>query len=179
MNPTAQAHLDAYVAKYRASAPPNGVRIATWSAHLADESGQVDRGSRMRVEVAVVLGLEGLTGEHFKPDSQAVFDLEDLDAALDGEPEAGWTILRLEIDRDGPYRADFDTGPARPLLDSATDPYWEAVHDYVDRNRGELEELVERLRAQGDLPDATGTPAGAAAGSDEKPGRFGRIFGRG
>jgi hypothetical protein len=175
VNPTAQAHLDAYVAKYRASAPPNWVRIVTWSAHLADEGGNVDRGTRMRVEIAVVLGREGLTGEHFKPDSQAVFDLDDMEAALEGEPEAGWTILRLEIDRDGPYRADFDTGPARPMLDSATDPYWKAVHDYVDLHRSELEEFVERLRVQGDLPDPPDTHG---AGEDQKPGRFGRIFGR-
>jgi hypothetical protein len=178
VNPTAQAHLDAFVDKYRASAPPNWIRIVTWSAHLADENGTVDRGMLKQAEIAVVLTPEGITREYFHADSQASFDLDDLEPALDGEPESGWTMLHIEIDRDGPYRAEFDTGPARALLDSATDPYWRGVHDYVDLHRDELEQFVERLREQGDLPDAAAGASTASSTGDDRPGRLGRMFGR-
>jgi hypothetical protein len=45
------------------------------------------------------------------------------------------------------------------------------VHEYLGRNRPELEELVERLRAQGDLP-------GEDSDGDKRGGRLGKIFGR-
>ena len=88
-----------------------------------------------------------------------------------GEPEEGWTLLQLEIDRDGTVRTDFDTGPARELEDSATDPFWDGVHEYLERNRPALEELAGRLEAEGVLN-------GAQDSTQPNQGRFGKLFGR-
>ena len=64
-----------------------------------------------------------------------------------------WTEVRIEVDRDGQRRVEFDTqAPMRSLDDSATDPHWDQVHDYLELNRAEVDTLVARLRASGDLP---------------------------
>lgn len=187
MNPQAQHFLDAFVEKYRESVPRTWIRIVTWHAHLADEQGRVDRSAAMRVEAVVLWEKGELEQRYFRADTQAGFDLEEMDRALVGEPEAPRTLLRIEIDRDGPVRADFDT-EVRPLENSADDPYFDAAHEYLDRNRETLELFAERLRGQGDLPTGAATaldpatlPPSQRPGTDrsETKGRFGRIFGRG
>ena len=195
MNPEAQKHLDDFVAKYKESAPSTWVRIVVWWAYLG-ENGKTDRGSAIHPQTAVVFEGGTLEQRSFRANAQASFDLQDMTAALAGEPEEGWTLLKIEIDRDGTVRTDFDTGPARDLEDSATDPYWDHVHDYLSRNRPALEQLVDRLRTKDQLPDPDAvsevdpmtlppsqrpkaTPATQAASPAEPKGRFGRFFGRG
>jgi len=204
VNPAAQTHLDAYAAKYVASAPSHWIRLVVWTGYLG-EDGETDRSVSTSAEIAVVYD-NGLLGqEYFRSDPTTGYDLDAMNEALVGEPEENWTLLQLEIDRDGTVRTDFDTGPARDLEDSATNPYWDDVHDYLSRNRPSLEQLVDRLRAKGQLPDPDAVseidpmtlppsqrPKAPASRDQDRPGSqtssasadqapqgwFGRLFGR-
>lgn len=173
MNSDVATHVESFVRLYRDSAPEGWVRLVTWVAFLADDDGSVSRSGWTTREIAIVQhgdGPDALEGVQWRPDSQAGFEIQDLDEKLAGEPEEGWTILRVVIDRDGTYSADFSHESARPWEDAATDPFFDDVRDYLERNREEVEALVERLREQGDLPGSGGESRGA--------GRLGRLFGR-
>jgi hypothetical protein len=170
VNHQAREALERLVARYRAIAPEGWIRVISWWAYLGD-GGTTDRSVLKHPEIAIVLGPDGLSSEYFRPDSHAGNDIDALNEALVGEPEEGWTLLQLEIDRDGTVRTDFDTGPARELEDSATDPFWDGVHEYLERNRPALEELAGRLEAEGVLN-------GAQDSTQPNQGRFGKLFGR-
>ncbi len=191
MNQPLQDHLDQMAAALQGAARPHWVRIVVWIGRLLEkgETSGFTYPNRVVTYDGSELGADYITSGA----ALARVDAQALDALTVGQPEAGWTILRFELDRDGAQRADFSHEPARELEDSANDEFWDGVHDYVTLNHDELERFVSRLREQGDLPDPATTPSGpdpmslppsqrpgaAGAAGTEARGRLGRLFGRG
>ncbi len=171
MNPEAQQLVDAFVTKLKQSAPESWVRLVYWGSYLADDDGSVNRGTYKHAEIAIVRDGENLTGEYFRLDPQAGFDLQDLEGPLAGEPEADWTVLRVEADRDGAVRADFSHEAPQSFEGSMDNAFWDGVHEYLERNRPALVELAARLEAEGVLD-------GPQASTQTNQGRFGKLFGR-
>jgi hypothetical protein len=167
-HPPLREQLDRTAAVLIAAAPANWMRIVQWAGRLLDDDGST--AGYTDIAVAVTRHGEQLGQEYVLPPLGQGFDAVALDAACAGQPEEGWTVLRIELDRDGEQRFDFSHEEARPLDDSASDEFWQAVHEYLDRNRTEVEALAERLGAGGSLP-------GGAAGQRGN-GVLGRMFGR-
>ncbi|QFG69821.1 hypothetical protein [Ornithinimicrobium pratense] len=127
---------------------PNWIRMVVWVGRLAEP----DRSpAEANVTVHRVLSWDRdrlIAGHGRGHGARQAF--RDIDEATKDVP---WTELRIEVDRDGQRRVDLITDrPMRSVDNSATDPHWRQVHDYLDHNRAELDALVERLQASGDLP---------------------------
>jgi hypothetical protein len=188
MDTALQEELDKAVAALTGAAPGHWIRIAMLAGRLLDDDGTT--AGFKEVTVAVTYDGDQLGQRYVTPPLGKGFNPLTLDAACAGRPEEGWTILWLVVDRDGERRVDFSHEEARPLDDSATDEYWQAAHQYVERNRAELEPLVDRLRAGGQLPGSDDVTAvdplslppserpGASAPEGKDSGLLGRMFGR-
>jgi hypothetical protein len=151
MNETLTSHLEDVVARYEAAAPADWVRIVLWAIRLVDTDGSLAGFST--VAVAVTYAEEsGLGQVYVVPPALEQLRGSALDPLTAGGPEEGWTDLKVEADRDGSHRFDFGTDEPHPVEGSATDEFWDALDEYLDRNRDQLEELVGRLRDQGALP---------------------------
>jgi hypothetical protein len=169
MNETLTGHLEDVVARYEAAAPADWVRIVLWAIRLVDTDGSLAGFST--VAIAVTYDEEGGLGQAYVvPPALEQLRGSALDPLTAGGPEEGWTDLRVEADRDGSHRFDFGADGPHPVEGSATDEFWDALDEYLDRNRDQLDELVGRLRDQGALPGPA-TPEGGASG-------LGRLFGR-
>lgn len=136
------------VAEYT-HAQPGWVRVVVWMEQLG-EPGQPR--AYATVHRVIVHDASGLRAEYVRSR-----DREDRDAfsrvesSLEG---VRWHELRIVADRDGGRDVVVRTEPVRAPDGSVVDPPWELVHDHLELNRPELEALVERLRASGDLPGA-------------------------
>lgn len=139
--------VDRIVAEYTKELP-HWIRVVVWVGRLAEPDGSPAEGN---ITVHRVLSWDGerVTADYGRGFGArpAFRDIEQTTAHQD------WTELRIEVDRDDQRRIDLITDcSARPVDNSATDPHWRQVHDYLELNRAELDVLVERLRASGDLP---------------------------
>lgn len=162
--------LERSMVPYLAAAPADWVRIVLWAIRLVDTDGSLAGFST--VAIAVTYDEEGGLGQAYVvPPALEQLRGSALDPLTAGGPEEGWTVLRVEADRDGSHRFDFGADAPHPVEGSATDEFWDALDEYLDRNRDQLEELVGRLGDQGALP-APATPEGGAGGSGR------RLFGR-
>lgn len=136
---------------YLRKAPAEWIRLVVWVGRLAEPDG-----SPAPADIKlnrVVTWSNGQLGSAYTKAFGTSDIYRRLEEELAGTPEAGWTQLRIELDRDGVRRVDFVTDePRRAFDNAATDPYWRQVHDYVDLNVKDLEGLVDRLRQQADLP---------------------------
>jgi hypothetical protein len=172
------------------AAPGHWIRIVLLAGRLVEDDGTL--AGFTDVTVAVTWDGTELGQRYVAPPPGQRLDAFALDAASAGQPEEGWTVLWMILDRDGGRTFDFSHEEARPLDDSASDEYWDAAHDYLERNRPELEALADRLRASGRLPGADDVtpidpmtlppsqrPGVAPAPAEEHKGRLGRLFGRG
>jgi hypothetical protein len=168
VNTAAQEALDEYQEALIASAPVTWIRGVVWRGRLVETDGS-PAGTDKTVAVCVAHDGTELSQSYLSGSADGARAMMALQEALVGEPEDAWTVLRIEIDRDGQRRVDFSHEPARRLEDSSEDEFWDDVHKYLERNRTELEQFVERLREQGDLPEANGDKGG---------GRLGKLFGR-
>lgn len=138
---------------------PGWIRVVQWVGRLHENGGPGDAdvrpnrvlvwdGAEVRAEYGKNLGL-----------SSAFRTLAEVTQDVD------WTQVRAVTDRDGQGSVVLVTDePRRSADDAATDPYWRQVHDYLELNRAEVEELVEGLRASGDLPGEERSAEGTAAG---------------
>jgi hypothetical protein len=162
--------LERSMAPYFEAAPADWIRIVLWCGRLLDTDGST---AGFKFPCVAVTWDGTSTGQQYViPPAASMLDPHALDAAVGGRPEEGWTMLRVELDRDGEHRYDFSREEGRPLDDSATDDFWDGIHEYLSRNGDEVGQLVVRLREQGGLPD------GAASEPEQAPGRLGRMFGR-
>lgn len=127
---------------------PNWIRMVVWVGRLAERDG-APAGADTSVDQVLSWDGDQVVADYASGQGahQALHDIEE------ATHDVPWTELRIEVDRDGQRRVEFETEqPMRLLDDSATDPHWDQVHDYLELNRAEVDALVERLRASGDLP---------------------------
>ncbi|WP_066640472.1 hypothetical protein [Serinicoccus hydrothermalis] len=144
---TLAPHLDEIVATL-VRGQPAWIRVMFWVARLAEPDGS-PAPAYLRLN-RVVSWVDGAAVATYGK----AFGLSDeLRAVDDKTATVPWTQLRLVADRDGQRELRLvDDEPRRQFDDSASDPYWRQVHDYLDLNRDQVDALVERLRASGDLP---------------------------
>lgn len=149
------ADVDEYVTRITQS-QPNWIRLVVWVGQLAEPDGS-RAGASTEVHRIIVHDDAGVRAEYGRTmDAYDAFSR--IEAALAG---VEWSELRLVADRDGQRDIEVVTDqPLRPMEDSATDPYWEQVHDYLELNQAEVDALVDRLRASGDLPGAPAQDSG-------------------
>lgn len=129
---------------------PGWIRAVLWIGRLTQEDGslaphniRLNRVLTWNAEEDKVRAEYGRTGPVF----DAITELYRLVG------EQPWTQVRMVEDRDGERSFTLITDePARPEEGSATDPYWQQVHNYLDLNREQVDALVDRLRSSGDLP---------------------------
>ena len=136
---------------------PGWVRAVQWVGRLHQEDGSPSEAD-IRLNRVLVWDGEQVRAEYGK-----TFGLSAAFTVLDElTSDIAWTQLRAVTDRDGGRVVDLVTDePCRPADDSATDPYWRQVHDYLELNRPEVDALVARLRASGDLPGAASAEVSA------------------
>lgn len=143
---------------------PGWIRVVQWIGRLEEPDGtpaeadiRLNRvlvwdGSQVRAEYGKTLGLPS-----------AVYA-----AVNDHTADVAWTQLRVVTDRDGAREVELVTDePRRPEVGSATDPYWDQVHGYLDLHRAEVDALVQRLRAGGQLPEGPRAGGGTAPAGDQ------------
>ncbi|OLT41819.1 hypothetical protein BJF86_02045 [Serinicoccus sp. CNJ-927] len=127
---------------------PQWIRAVAWVGRLQNDDGSPAEGdiylNRVLCWKDGVVVPEYFTGfgdyDAYRAISQMTSDVD-------------WTQFRLVADRDGGRQVEFVTDePRRQVEGSATDPYWHQVDDYLELNREEVDALVGRLRASGDLP---------------------------
>lgn len=155
------AQVDRIVAEYTKELP-GWVRVVVWVGRLAEPDGSP---AEANVTVHRVLSWDGerVTADYGRGHGarQAFRDIDEATA------DRHWTELRIEVDRDGQRKVDLVTDqPMRAVDNSATDPHWRQVHDYLELHQTEVEALVERLRANGNLP-------GEAAPAEQRRGILG------
>lgn len=127
---------------------PDWIRLVAWIGRLAEPDGR-PAGSSTTVHRIVVHEGAGPRAEYGST-MDAYDAFRRMELALE---DVDWSELRLVADRDGQRDIQVLTDlPLRPEEDSGSDPYWDQVHDYLELNRAEVDALVERLRASGDLP---------------------------
>ena len=188
MNETLAHTLDRTVDAYVGAAPGHWIRVVLWALRLDDDETSAAFACPC---VAVTWDGQQLEQRAVAPDAADTIDGVAIDRAAAGGPEAGWTMLRIEVDRDGERRYDFAHDGAVPADDAATDEFWDQAHEYLDRNRPALEDLARRLGASGDLPGPEDVTAvdprtlpphlrpGSSAADQKESGLLGRLFGRG
>lgn len=146
----AAADVDEYVTEIT-KAQPDWIRLVVWVGQLAEPDGSPS-GASTKLHRIIVHDAAGVRAEDGRlMDARDAF--KRIEAALE---DVGWSELRIVADRDGQRDIEVLAEPLLPLEDSATDPQWEQVHNYLELNHAEVDALVERLRASGDLP---GDPA--------------------
>jgi hypothetical protein len=191
MNPAVQQALDDYLADLGASAPTNWIRQVAWQGQLVEADGS-SAGVEKEVTVCVTATDAGLGQEYLFGGADGARAMMELQAALADEPESGWTMLRIEVDRDGERRVEFSHEAARALDDSSEDTFWDDVHQYLERNRPELEALAARLRESGmlagtdeaapsdprTLPPSQRPNAADPPPNGDRRGFMGKLFGR-
>lgn len=141
---------------------PEWVRAVLWIGRLAEKDGslapeniRLNRVLTWSNKDDEVHAEYGRTGPLFDP-------IEELYRLVD---DVRWTQIRLVEDRDGQRSFTLITDePARQEEGSATDPYWQQVHDYLELNRDEVDALVERLHSSGDLPGGKKKPSRGVLG---------------
>lgn len=144
--------LDAHVSDMTATFAqdfPDWIRVVIWVGRLVDGDEPTDTTIRLNRVLSYRDG-EVVADYYTGMGTASLYRrLDELTQDVD------WTQCRIVSDRDGSRQVGLVTDePRRPLEGSATDPYWHQVDDYVELNRAEVEALVQRLRAKGQLPGA-------------------------
>lgn len=145
------ADVDEYVTEIT-KGQPHWIRLVVWVNRLGEPDGS-PAGSSTAAHRIIVHDSAGLRGEYGSTmDAYDAFRRMELTLK-----DVDWSELRIVADRDGQHDIEVLTNlPLRPEKDSGSDPYWDQVHDYLELNRAEVEALVGRLRASGDLPGEAG-----------------------
>ena len=126
---------------------PDWIRVVIWVGRLMDGSEPTDTTIRLNRVLSYRGG--GVVADYYTGLGTAPMyrRIDELTQDVD------WTQCRIVADRNGARQVQLvKDEPRRQVEGSATDPYWHQVDDYLELNRKEVDALVERLRASGDLP---------------------------
>lgn len=130
---------------------PRWVRVVFWIGRLENPDGSP---APANIRLNRIISWTG--GEPIATYGKAFGLSSELETVDEETVQVPWTQMRLSADRDGHRHLKLVTDePRRQFDDSATDPYWRQVHDYLELNRGDVDVLVQRLRAKGQLPCAS------------------------
>lgn len=144
MNSEARAHLERLVEDYRSAAPEGWVRIVSWWAKLGDTPQEASVAAVAAPSEVVLRGPDGsLSQQPVLPDFPWQY-VKQMDDALAGEPEAGWLVMRLQLDEGAEPVVTFDHETLVPAETSATSGWADDVHRHLERHRDELEALAAR-----------------------------------
>lgn len=138
------------IAEAFAESFPNWIRVVVWIGRLDHEGKPTDTNTRLN-RVLSYAGGEVVAEYHTVMRTVAPM-YRRIDTLTE---DVDWTQCRIVADRDGERLIDLVTDqPRRNLEGAGTDPYWNQVHDYLELNRADVDALVQRLRAKGQLPGA-------------------------
>lgn len=146
MTDSTDALFTTFAKRYRDAAPDGWVRIVTWWAKLGDSAEEASLDATMTPAVVILRDRSGsLVQEPIEPTSEPLQDLLQLET-LD-RADSGWLVLRVEIDADDPQpRVEFDHATLVRAETSLQDPWADEVHHYLERHRGELEQMNGPVR---------------------------------
>lgn len=147
MNDEAQQQLDKFVSAYVDSAPEGWLRIVTWWAKLGATPQEASVSSVQSPTTVVVRGPDGVLSTQFLQPARTPYQyVRGLDRAVEGEPEEGWLVLKVQIDNDGSDpQIVFDHETLVPMEGSSTSGWADDVHRHLQRHREELEALSARV----------------------------------
>ncbi|WP_019137335.1 hypothetical protein [Cellulomonas massiliensis] len=145
MTPEQEAVLAQIVAALPQSAPAGWLRI------VSRREGTVAEGpySGSSVDVVVVQTPAGLEQRDYRDPEDLYWTVLDLMEDLARSSSGGSVVLSLVVDRDGTSRVDLAEEAPKVLEGVRDESSSVPVHEYLERNRAELEELAARLGAAG------------------------------
>ncbi|WP_028045496.1 hypothetical protein [Cellulomonas sp. URHE0023] len=122
---------------YAAAAPQGWLRIVsrTEAATSNESAGHV------RVQVVVVETADGLVQEYYSAPRELFFVVVDLLDELAAASPTQMITFVLVIDRDG-YSVSVTSNEVRVLDGMRDEATWKPIHQYLERNREELERLA-------------------------------------
>lgn len=142
MSDRLDAALDQVAKLFTDAAPPEWIRLVAYYEYETDADGDP---AKSAIKLAIRHTPDGLTQDYPRTPPAMGWAVDELHEAAEGTDHAGWSTMVLEIDRDGSRRISYGHGQAKNLHGVRDDESWDRWHEYLDRNRPELEELAARL----------------------------------
>lgn len=126
---------------YAQGAPEGWLRVVLRNECSVDPAiaGSVD------VCTVVIRTAEGLAQQDYDPPTDLYFDTFDMLNELAEQSPTRTVVLHLVVDRDGAWSGRVEQDVPRVLAGIRDDTSSKPVHEYLERNRAELEELAGRL----------------------------------
>ena len=126
---------------YAAAAPTGWLRIV----NRTECSVAPGDAGRATVRVVVVQGPDGLVQETYRPPDDLYFVVGDLLDQLAGRSPSQSVTFLLVVDRVGGFTVTVTQDAPKLLVGIRDESSSRPVHDYLERNRAELEDLARRL----------------------------------
>ena len=141
LTPEQQQVLAAVAGAYGRAAPEGWLRLVVRNETSVDPE---HRGG-VAVQQVVRRTPDGLVQEAFHEPDEMFFELADLLDELAAASPTRTVVLHLVVDADGSHTARLEQDVPRVLAGVRDDTSSKPVHEYLERNRAELEELAARL----------------------------------
>lgn len=142
LSPAQHDVLGALARAYAAAAPQGWLRVVV--RHECSTDPEI-RG-RVAVRQVVVLTPQGLVQERCEAPDDMHFEIGDLLDELAEQSPTRTVVLHLVVDRDGTWSGRVEQDVPRVLAGIRDDTSSKPVHEHLERNRAELEELAARTR---------------------------------
>lgn len=141
LTPEQRAVVERIATGFPSSAPAGWLRIvsrqeSTWSGSSADIA---------MVEIVVVETPDGLVQQDYDAPRDLFFVVSDLLEELASQSPTESITFLLVVDRDGSWSVTVTQDSPKLLVGIRDESSSRPVHDYLERNRTELEELAGRL----------------------------------
>lgn len=128
-------------ASYGGAAPAGWLRIVVRQECSVDP----EIAGTVNVRVVVVRTPDGLVQETYRPPRDLHFVVGDMLRELAAQSPTSTVVLDLVVDADGSHTGTVVQDVPRVLAGERDDTSSKPVHEYLERNRAELEQLAARL----------------------------------